>query len=334
MSISLTTHKKLWGRAGNRCAFPGCDTELIMDVEGRAGSTIVGVECHIVGRKPKGPRGEADIEPDRRDSYANLVLLCGVHHKIVDDNEAQYTVEALRQMKAEHEARVRAVGTYDESRQAVDEQYAEYVDEWASRCDLDEWLGWSWDFLGPQPMTTPARDQALEELRRWLFGRIWPRRYPGLEAAFENFRIVLSDLQETFRVYAEPHGSDLLLTRKFYQIPEWDPARYQRLADKWNFHVALVQDLMAELTRAANYVCDEVREFIDPSFRLKEGRVIARTGPFLDGTVHELALEYRGEERVSVPYPGLEAFKTVRRSRDYYCGEGRSADDPEFKVGD
>jgi hypothetical protein len=31
MTISLKTHKMLWGRAASRCAFPGCRRELVMD---------------------------------------------------------------------------------------------------------------------------------------------------------------------------------------------------------------------------------------------------------------------------------------------------------------
>src|SRR5690242_7377692 len=35
--------------------------------------------------------------------------------------------------------------------------------------------------------------------------------------------------------------------------------------------VALVEDLMLELTRAANYVCDRVREFLLRSYRIRDG---------------------------------------------------------------
>ena len=31
MSISLKTHKMLWGRAANKCAFPECRKDLVVD---------------------------------------------------------------------------------------------------------------------------------------------------------------------------------------------------------------------------------------------------------------------------------------------------------------
>ena len=46
-----------------------------------------------------------------------------------------------------------------------------------------------------------------------------------------------------------------VVTERFYRIREWDPERYTLLADRYGFHVELVQDLILELTRAANYVC-------------------------------------------------------------------------------
>src|ERR1700730_178747 len=99
---------------------------------------------------------------------------------------------------------------------------------------------------------TVARDQELEELRRWLLSRIWPGRYPTLERAFANFRLVLQDFQNTVRRDAERPTPDnnWWLTVKFYQSREWDEERYERLGKNYDFHVALVDDLMLELTRA------------------------------------------------------------------------------------
>jgi hypothetical protein len=79
-------------------------------------------------------------------------------------------------------------------------------------------------------------------------------------------------------------------------------------------------DLMAELTRAANYVCDRVRQHVSPTYRLKEGLVLMMGGPFENGADRTFCLQYRGEERVSVPYPGLEKFVSERAKRDYCFG--------------
>ncbi len=83
---------------------------------------------------------------------------------------------------------------------------------------------------------------------------------------------------------------------------------------------------MLELTRAANYICDAFRQFIDPGFRLLEGKVLVERDfvfyenfDFFD---YELFLtEYRGQERILQPYPGLEQFKIDRENRDVYFGD-------------
>ena len=56
VAISLKTHKMLWGRSGNRCAFPGCGQVLVAAEEG-ATPAVVGFETHIVARANDGPRG-------------------------------------------------------------------------------------------------------------------------------------------------------------------------------------------------------------------------------------------------------------------------------------
>jgi hypothetical protein len=47
--------------------------------------SVVGEEAHIVAQKEIGPRGRGDLTPEQRDKYDNLILLCSVHHKVVDD---------------------------------------------------------------------------------------------------------------------------------------------------------------------------------------------------------------------------------------------------------
>lgn len=101
MPISDKTRKLLWGKSGNRCAI--CKRELHIDASSVDGASVVGDECHIVSRKVNGPRYSPEIPEDRVDSYDNLILLCRVHHKMIDDLVEDYTVESLRQAKKQHE---------------------------------------------------------------------------------------------------------------------------------------------------------------------------------------------------------------------------------------
>lgn len=101
-----STIRKLFALSSNRCAFPGCQTAI---VDGAAG-TILGEVCHIHAQKEGGPRFDAGQTAERRHSGENLMLLCGVHHKLVDakENALRYSAEALLAMKAQHEAGAQA----------------------------------------------------------------------------------------------------------------------------------------------------------------------------------------------------------------------------------
>jgi hypothetical protein len=93
------TVKRLFGKSGNRCAFPRCTVEMV------SGNSVLGEVCHISAARPEGPRYDTQQSPEERHAYENLILLCGTHHKVIDDDVDAYTVERLRQMKANHEQR-------------------------------------------------------------------------------------------------------------------------------------------------------------------------------------------------------------------------------------
>lgn len=81
---------------------------------------------------------------------------------------------------------------------------------------------------------------------------------------------------------------------------------------------------MLELTRAANYICDKIREYIFDSFRLQEGAILITRGDFME--YRSFRVEYRGLERIDFPYQGLRDFMEVRKKRDFTIGEGVSED--------
>jgi len=99
--ITNKTRKVLWGKSGNRCAI--CKRELVIDATEQNDESVVGDECHIISPKVKGPRHAPTYPQENLDAYDNLMLLCRVHHKMVDDQEDSYTTDILRQMKTNHE---------------------------------------------------------------------------------------------------------------------------------------------------------------------------------------------------------------------------------------
>ena len=331
MSITLKTHKMLWGRSGNRCAMPDCRKELVMDATETDDESLIGEECHIVAKSADGPRGDPDFPEDKINKYDNLILLCSVHHKIIDDQSNTFSVEYLKEIKTMHERWVRELlTTYDPQKQRDDEIYAAYIDTWLKLAHIENWKAWTSHILGgDDPTLWVEVDDSLSSLREWIFSRIWPKRYLEIEDAFENFRRVLQDFQNTFHRYSEK-TNDIYWTRKFYQIREWDEEKYESLSREYLFHVKLVEDLILELTRAANFICDKARQFIDPSFRLKEGSLVVESGPYMDTSWRTHRVEYRGEERVNIPYPGLEQFKKIRERRNISFGVGVDTKDPDF----
>tara|TARA_Y100001949_G_scaffold167384_1_gene165012 strand:+ start:66 stop:1055 length:990 start_codon:yes stop_codon:yes gene_type:complete len=64
--------------------------------------------AHIIGASKDGPRGGEQSKELAKDS-SNILLACGICHKEIDDSitRGDYSVERLREMKAEHTTRVR-----------------------------------------------------------------------------------------------------------------------------------------------------------------------------------------------------------------------------------
>lgn len=314
MTVTVLTRKRLWGRAGNRCAFPTCRQQLIEETVDRSGHVVVGDEAHIVAREPGGPRGQSDLPMERRDDYENLVLLCGRHHALVDTDVAGYPVPALLGLKAEHERWVRDTLAPDGSDQAALERYAEIVDEWAERAALDRWTSWSSQVANPTGPRLPAWvDEQLTDLRVWLLAMVWPGTLPDLERALHNFHAVLTDFQVRFGARAEMLGDGRMLGSP---RPRLSLSRHSKEAVRaWRRDAGLVADLLLELTRAANHVCAVVRQRLDPQFRLREGVLLVESGPYRDADVHYHRPEYDASE-LGALYPGLPSFLDARDSRD------------------
>ncbi|MDO9043192.1 MAG: HNH endonuclease [Desulfocapsaceae bacterium] len=101
MAISDKNRKILWAKSGNRCAI--CRHGLVVDETEKDSESVVGDECHIVSGAKDGPRHDPDYPAADIDSLSNLMLLCRVHHKMVDDQVETYTADVMRVIKSNHE---------------------------------------------------------------------------------------------------------------------------------------------------------------------------------------------------------------------------------------
>lgn len=331
MSVGIKAHKMLWGRSGSRCAFPECRRELVVNATETDDESLIGEEGHIVAKSENGPRGQMVRHEKEINEYNNLILLCGVHHKIVDDQRHTYTVERLRNMKSDHERWVKNCLTgHDLKEQRDKEICAFFIEKWLKLAHINDWENWTsplFELVKPELWVNVNDD--FFSLREWLLKRNWPERYPELRDSFENFRRVLEDLQNTFHRHSEK-GEKAFHIRLFYEIDEWNPPKWETGYKKFVFHITLIQDLTLELTRSANYICDRVRQYMDHSFRLEVGKIMVRTAGMWPDLWRYNCDEYEGRERISIPYPGLKQFMTDRTQRNRCIGAGESPEDPVF----
>jgi hypothetical protein len=96
--------RELWVLSGNECAWRDCHQRLLA-----GDGAWIGKIAHIVGAEKGSARHDATWEPEQLRDVSNLVLLCGVHHDMIDhpDSRDQYPPDFLCEMKREHEARFR-----------------------------------------------------------------------------------------------------------------------------------------------------------------------------------------------------------------------------------
>jgi 5-methylcytosine-specific restriction endonuclease McrA len=102
----------VWARAAGCCV--RCHRNLVGSGSTFLHSVLMAELAHNVGATGSAgsPRALAE-EVENREAEENLLLLCHECHRTVDnpDHAAYFTVDVLRRMKQEHEARVRAAAT-------------------------------------------------------------------------------------------------------------------------------------------------------------------------------------------------------------------------------
>lgn len=312
----------LWGRSASICSMPNCRKYLVSDESETDDPTLIGEECHIVARKNDGPRGESELTTDQRDEYENLILMCASCHKIIDDQVSLYSIDNLKRIKSEHISWVNSKLSQSERlNQKNEEYYADIIQGIVDFFDFDNYEAWTSYLLSShQPGIHQQQYDSLIEFQKWIMKRIWPGSHLDLESTIKNIAFVVSDLIKVFDEHADKEGK-YFSTKRFYKIDEWNNEKYHRLLDQYDYHVCLIEDLVFELTRSLNYFCDKVRDYVFNGFRRSEGALVVTSGPDSHASFKTYRTEYRNEERINFPYPGLEKFKEVRRTRDWYTSE-------------
>jgi hypothetical protein len=69
--------------------------------------TVIAEMAHIHAFGETGPRANGSLSDSEKNDYSNLILLCGDHHTLVDNQAENYPADLLRKWKADHEEWVR-----------------------------------------------------------------------------------------------------------------------------------------------------------------------------------------------------------------------------------
>lgn len=121
MSVSSIQGKikiSLWGKAGGRCEYEGCNKPLWLDSLTKAEFNTAYI-AHIIADQPDGPRGDTKLSKKLKNDISNLMLMCDEHHRLIDkENVEGHPVERLREMKHKHENRIEILTSICEDKQS------------------------------------------------------------------------------------------------------------------------------------------------------------------------------------------------------------------------
>lgn len=297
MGIQQKDIKLLWGRSGNRCAI--CKVDLTQDKEAVSASYTLGEQAHIVGEKEDAPRGKSTLTLDERNSYHNLILLCPNHHTEIDNNEADWPVEKLHQVKSEHELWVVATlsSTIDQFMLAKQTVVTSIIDSAVKLCRLDHWRDWTSYALSPDPRWPADLPDNIFEFRQKVIAAIWLEEFEELKRATITFSILLHQASQQFIEHSELHGNTYY-PDKFYKSNLFNE-NYEKDIIKYKQWVKMCRSALLEATKAANWFADVVRRDINPMFFAEAGKFLILEGDML-GCAAQI-IEFTKEERDALP---------------------------------
>ena len=100
VTIGTETRRQVWFDSHGRCMFEGCGRDLTLDpVTGNKGNFAY--MAHNVAASETGPRGVLYLSKFLADDASNILLLCDVHHRLVDTvAKADYPASRLTEIRS------------------------------------------------------------------------------------------------------------------------------------------------------------------------------------------------------------------------------------------
>lgn len=209
-----STIRALFAKSGNECAFPGCRHELVTE-----DNLYVAEIGHIEAANPGGARYNPSSSNEDRRRYNNLMVLCHAHHRRIDSDPDNYTVERLSQMKAEHELRMQ--NRVFEADALVVSQVQRSMESY-------------WTALAKRQKEHPAPDFAVNVIKPTASGaevfRDLSAQFQHIETLLEHFRWSDERAPDDLRELVQRLGYD---SAPLESLPYYENPFEQR---NWEYH--------------------------------------------------------------------------------------------------
>lgn len=228
---------RLWGKAGGRCEYEGCNEQLYLDSLTQYEFNAAYI-AHIIADSPKGPRGHETLSKELATDISNLMLMCDKHHRLIDkEDEAGHTVERLVEMKKKHELRIEMVTSIQEDKQSHVLFYGANIGEHSSL------IKWSDTTNAMLPMRYPAEKPAIElSLKNSSFhdkqDLYWQIESQHLKTQFNDKvkrRLELGDIHHLSVFALAPQPLLILLGTLISDIYPTDVYQLQREPQTWKW---------------------------------------------------------------------------------------------------
>ena len=179
--------------------------------------------------------------------------------------------------------------------------------------DIDNFKNWGYECaISGNTALRRTIYSNLENIVSYIKSRPKHKYYPSWNSLLQNLGQLIFDFKNVFSQHAILFGDNVYTVEKFYKINPSNP-NYNKDLEAYNQFVWLVSDLLFELARLCNYIISKIRSRY-PEYKKELGLLI------LDNDMNSPDLVYRESEISDAPYPGLEAFISVRLTREIHYG--------------
>lgn len=312
---------RLWGKAAGRCQYRGCNKPLWIDglTKTEFNNSYL---AHIIADKPTGPRGDAEWSEKLGKDISNIMLLCDVHHRLIDKQDVEgHTVELLRKMKAEHEERIALITAMDTDRESHIILFGTNIGDHSSPLNLNE----VYPALKAEQRYPAHVDPVALNLDNSLFKDddefFWKVEAANLQKQFkEKIEPLLSKNAKHFSLFGmAPQPLLMELGRLFSDIPMVDVFQRQREPEPtWVWSNDIEVDY---IIKRPSEIKDKIALVISLSATIAEDRITKVLGE--DVSVWTLTIDV----------PGNDFLKSKRQLSEFRRVFRRLLDEIKYKHG-